>query len=350
MFLNFFQQKIYNNSPSQWLIALAMIVGTLIFARVIYWLVSVCFKQFTKRTESELDDLILKRIDTPVVFGIVLIGFRFAVEQLHFSKPIENYLQRGFVFMSALAITWFLTRIVRAGIEFYFRQMQESNNGKNEAEMMMLGKRASVIVLWTLGVIVGLNNAGFDVGALIAGLGIGGLALALAAQDTVKNIIGGLVVFIDKPFRIGDAIRIKDIEGTVVYTGIRSTRIRTGAGRVVTIPNAQFTDNAIENISLEPSRRVIQRIMLAANGNDFQKIEKLIDSIKYYLHLSAEIEPESQLVFLEKLSPAPEIQIIYFVKAGVHIHDTQSLLHLKFLELIQQNGLSLLLPETSSSV
>lgn len=350
MFLNFFQQKIYNNTLSQWLIALAILVSTLIFARVIYWLVSVCFKQFTKRTESELDDLILKRIDTPVVFGIVLIGFRFAVEQLHFSKPIENYLQRGFVFMSALAITWFLTRVVRAGIEFYFRQMQEGSNGKNEAEMMMLGKRASVIVLWTLGVIVGLNNAGFDVGALIAGLGIGGLALALAAQDTVKNIIGGLVVFIDKPFRIGDAIRIKDIEGTVVYTGIRSTRIRTGAGRIVTIPNAQFTDNAIENISLEPSRRVVQRIMLAANGNDFTKIEKLIDSIKYYLQLSAEIESETHLVFLEKISPAPEIQVIYFVKPNQHIHHTQTTLHLKFLELIQQNGLSLLLPETSSSV
>src|SRR5690606_15268118 len=97
---------------------------------------------------------------------------------------------------------------------------------------------------------------GFDVGALIAGLGIGGLALALAAQDTVKNIFGGMMMFLDRPFRIGDTIIIDKYEGKVEYIGIRSTRIRLASGRLVIIPNAHFTDKAIENISIEPARRI----------------------------------------------------------------------------------------------
>ena len=102
--------------------------------------------------------------------------------------------------------------------------------------------------LGTLGLIVALNNAGYDIGALIAGLGVGGLALAIAAKDTVANIFGSVTIFADRPFVIGDRVRIKGHDGVVRDIGIRSTRLETRDGPMVTIPNATFADSAVEDV------------------------------------------------------------------------------------------------------
>jgi MscS family membrane protein len=341
---SFLQHKVYHNTVMSWLTALAILTLAVILARLIYLLISWLVHQFTKRTATELDDMILKRIDTPVALGVILVGFRLAVEQLTFSRPIENYLQRGFVFMSAITITWLLTRIVRAGIEFYFKQNKNVSAGKLDEQMMMLAKRTSVIILWSLGTVVGLNNAGFDVGALIAGLGIGGLALALAAQDTVKNIIGGLVIFIDKPFFLGDVIRIKDIEGTVNYTGIRSTRIRTGAGRVVTIPNAHFTDNPIENISLEPSKRIVTYLPLVYE-TPAEKIDEAIAILRSIVEANPDVNAYESHIFLEKFNASSvDINFTYFIKKGSDIHSTQTEVNKQVLSRFRVAGIEFAYP------
>lgn len=340
----FLQHEVYHNTVMNWMIALGILTLSVILARLFYLLISWLIHQFTKRTATELDDMILKRIDTPVALGVVIVGFRLAIEQLTFSRPIENYLQRGFVFMSAIAITWLLTRIVRAGIEFYFKQNNDVSIGKLDQQMMMLATRASVITLWSLGIVVGLNNAGFDVGALIAGLGIGGLALALAAQDTVKNIIGGLIIFIDKPFHLGDVIRIKEIEGAVTYTGIRSTRIRTGAGRLVTIPNAQFSDNAIENITMEPSKRVVTYLSLTYE-TPTEKIDEAITILRSIVEASNDVNAYESNIFLEKFSQSSiDINFTYFIKKGSDIHTAQTDINKQILSRFKTAGIDFAYP------
>jgi MscS family membrane protein len=249
---------------------------------------------------------------------------RYALKLLTFPHLLNNYLHRGFVLMATLTVTWLFTRIVRVAIEFYFRQNNQTADSKNEKQVTMVAKRASVIVLWSMGAVVGLNNAGFDVGALIAGLGIGGLAIALAAQDTVKNIIGGLVVFFDKPFYMGDVIKVKEVEGTVVYTGIRSTRIRTGAGRLITIPNAQFTDNAIENITVEPSKRIVTYLSLPYE-TAAEKIDEAILILKNIVEQSPDVNHYDSIIYLEKFSPSSvDINFTYFIKKGSDMHTTQT--------------------------
>ncbi|MFN8286950.1 MAG: mechanosensitive ion channel family protein [Chitinophagales bacterium] len=342
--MNFLNKPLYHNSIYDWAISIAIIAGAIILARGIYWLLSQLLKKFTKTLSADLGTQIIDRIDTPVALGIVLIGFRLSIERLTFPRSIENYLQRGFVFMSALAITWLITRIVRAIIEQSFKQYWEKENSRMDEQMLQLSKRASVVILWMLGFVVGLNNAGFDVGALIAGLGIGGLALALAAQDTVKNIIGGLVVFIDKPFRVGDIIKIKDIEGTVVYTGIRSSRIRTAAGRVITIPNAQFSDNAIENISREPSRRVVTNLSLAPETST-DKIDTAVAILKDIADNSEMLNSNDSIYFVERISPASiDISFIYFIRKDQNIHSSQTEINKLILSRFRKEGIEFALP------
>ncbi|MFN8321616.1 MAG: mechanosensitive ion channel family protein [Chitinophagales bacterium] len=342
--LKFLQYTVYHNSLYDWLVALGIIIISVVAARIIFWLISKVLHQYAKQTETSIDDLIIKRIDTPVALGIVLIGFRLAIEQLTFSRPVENYLQRGFVFMSALTITWFITRVFRALIEYYFRNNKEHENNRLDEQMLQVSKRAVVFVLWPLGIVVGLNNAGFDVGALIAGLGIGGLAIALAAQDTVKNIIGGLIVFMDKPFRFGDVVKVKDIEGTVVYTGIRSTRIRTGAGRLVTIPNAQFTDSAIENITVEPAKRIVTYLSLPYETTS-DKIDEAILILQNIIEESPDVNHYDSIVFLEKFSASSiEINFTYFIKKQSDVHTTQTAINKAVLQKFKQAGIEFAYP------
>ena len=119
--MNFFNRQLYHNNIYDWIISLTIIVASIVLARVIFWLLSKLLKHFSKSLSADLGAQIINRIDTPVALGIVLIGFRFSIERLTFPRSIENYLQRGFVFMSALAITWLITRIVRAIIEHSFK-------------------------------------------------------------------------------------------------------------------------------------------------------------------------------------------------------------------------------------
>lgn len=345
---SFLQHKFYRNTIEDWLISLAILVVTVLFARAIYWLISTILRQFTKHTNNEIDDLILQKIDTPVALGIILIGSRFAIERIEFSKVIDTYIQRGFVFISTLAITWLVTRIVRVLVEQYFKQYRDIEQGIQEDQMLSITKRTSVFILWSVGAIVGLNNAGFDVGALIAGLGIGGLAVALAAQDTVKNIIGGLIVFVDKPFRLGDIVKIGDIEGVVAYIGIRSTRVRTYAGRVITLPNAKFTESSIENITLEPSRRVVINLGLVYQTTP-EKMNQAIELLKDIMKKSPHVNDVESIIFFEKFSDfSLDIKCIYFIHKNSNIFETQHEINLAILNQFNTAGLEFAYPTQTS--
>lgn len=341
---SFLNYKIYNNPLYDWLFSAAIVIGSAIFARVVYWLFSKILKQYTKHTNTELDDLLIKRIDAPIALGIVLVGIRYALKLLHFPTLVNYYVHRGFVLMSALAVTWLITRIVRALIEYYLKQYYEKENSTADEQVILTAKRVSIIFIWAVGAIVGLNNAGFDVGALIAGLGIGGLAVALAAQDTVKNIIGGLIVFMDKPFRMGDIVKVKDVEGTVVYTGIRSTRIRTGAGRLVTIPNAQFTDSAIENITVEPSKRVVTYLQLMYETPS-EKIDEAISILKTIVEQRPDVNNYDAIIYLERFSASSvDINFTYFIKKQSDIFLTQTEINKEVLRKFKAAGIQFAYP------
>lgn len=128
--------------------------------------------------------------------------------------------------------------------------------------MMPIIKRAILVVVWIIGLVMALSNIGVNISALLGTLGIGGIAFALAAQDTVKNIFGAFTILTDKPFSIGDTIRVDSFEGTIVDVGVRSTKMMDYDKRIITFPNYKITDANIINISSEPMRRVVLNIGL----------------------------------------------------------------------------------------
>ena len=127
---------------------------------------------------------------------------------------------------------------------------------------MKLSLKMIKIVVWSMALIIGVDNAGYDIKTILTGLGIGGMAFALAAKDTISNLFGGVTIFLDKPFKVKDRIVINDKEGHVEEIGFRSTKIRTLEGRIVYIPNKSVANDVIVNISKETRRRVKTYITL----------------------------------------------------------------------------------------
>ena len=176
-----------------------------------------------------------------------------------------------------------------------------------------------------------LNNAGYDVGALLAGVGIGGIAMAMAAKDFVANIFGGITVFIDKPFRVGDRVKVSGIDGTVTEIGIRSTRIRTLQGRTVTIPNNQFTNTVVENVTAEPSRKVSVQLGLTYDATP-EDIQKALDILKGIVDNHPHTEEDLTVWFSGFGDFSLNVNCTYYINKKGHWANTPSEINLSILE------------------
>ncbi|MBK8227745.1 MAG: mechanosensitive ion channel family protein [Flavobacteriales bacterium] len=219
----------------------------------------------------------MERLRAPVVVLITVLGFVASFQQLTFGLRITIWAERVFHVAVALAVTWVIARVAMTVTE---ELLQGRSRSRVQASRMLPGVRAVVRVLvWGLGIVVALNNAGYDVAALLAGIGIGGLALALAAQETVANVFGGITIYADQPFKAGDRVRVDGHDGFVQEIGIRSTRIQALAGPIVVIPNKKFTESIIENVSDEPSRRILLELGLVYQTPP-EKMERAMEVLR----------------------------------------------------------------------
>jgi MscS family membrane protein len=183
----------------------------------------------------------------------------------------------------ALTITWFILRLVDMLIRSYVEPMVEKSESKLDDQILPILSKSAKTVIALLAAIVVLSNLGYNILSILAGLGIGGLALALAAQDAVKNIIAGISIFWDKPFQIDDFVEINGKSGTVSEVGLRSTRMKSLGETTYVIPNSKVADATLENFSTRKARRMVIKIGLTyeTKSSKMEEAMKIIeDSIK----------------------------------------------------------------------
>ncbi len=330
------------NSLHDWLRAVAFAVGAWVLGQVVYRLAGAVLRPLAKRTSTRLDDLLVERLRAPVVVLITVLGFIASFQQLTFGERVSVWAERVFHVAVALAVTWVVARIAMAVIE---ELLQGRSEGRSQTSRMLPGVRAVVKVLvWGLGIVVALNNAGYDVAALLAGIGIGGLALALAAQETVANVFGGITIYADRPFKLGDRVRVDGHDGFVQEIGIRSTRIQALAGPIVVIPNKKFTESTIENVSDEPSRRVLVELGLVYETAP-AKLERAMAVLKEIVMAHQEILEERHIISFNAFKEyALNILFIYFIRKDADIFEAHSRVNLAILRRFHEEGLSLAYP------
>jgi MscS family membrane protein len=339
----FFEKEFYYNTVGEWAIALLILLGSYILAKLVYWIFGNVIKRATKRTKTKIDDVLVEMLEKPVILGLTIFGLWYGFRQLVFPDTVVDWVNNIYMAMIALTITWLLARLVDAVIREYLVPLTEKTESDMDDQLLPVVRKGLRSAIWILGIIVALNNAGYNVGALLAGLGIGGLALAMAAKDTVANIFGGITIFTDKPFRINDRIKLNGFDGTITEIGIRSTRLKTLEGRIVTIPNAKFTDGMVENVTVEPWRKVVLNLGLVYDTPS-DKMEKAMELLHEIAMTNADVEDEHHVGFNDFGASALGIIFIYYIKKGSDILGTQTSVNIAIKKSFEANGLEMAFP------
>jgi MscS family membrane protein len=359
--MSFWNKIYYGNTVLDYAICLGIILGAIIAAKILYFVSKHVIKAFTSRTKTKLDDIIIDQVEEPVIFGMILSAAVYAFSTLNYSvskltpEDIEagitipyshtkNFIDAMFGFLIVINVAWLIARLVDALIVEYVTPLTRKTATDLDNQVLPLVRKGVKLLIWVLGIIVGLDNAGFDVGAVLAGLGIGGLAFALAAQDTVKNFFGGIMILVDKPFKVGERIRVGAIDGTVKEIGIRSTRVQNQEGRLVTIPNSKFSDDAVENIAQEPTRKVVQNLGIVSSTPP-EKIKRAIEVLRSIVEKNSDkLESSSEIAFNTFGVYSLNILFVYFIKKDANIPDTQTEIHIQVIEEFSKNGIEFAYP------
>jgi MscS family membrane protein len=339
----FLAKTFYYNTVQEWAISLFIILGGVILARAIYWIFGNVAKKVASRTTTRLDDILIDMLEEPIVLAMVILGMWVGFDRLSFPEGFVNWSHRVFHVLIAINITWLIARTVDALISEYVVPIAQRTDNTLDDQIILVAKKGVIWIIWILGVIVALNNAGYNVTALLTGLGIGGLAMAMAAKDTVANIFGGITIFVDKPFKLGQRIEVSGFDGFVEDIGIRSTRIRTLAGRLVIIPNHKFSDQIVENITVEPTRRVVLKLGLTY-GTASERMEEAIGHLKQVTIDCEGVQDESITAFTEFADFSLIITHIYYIKKEYNVFETTNEMNLRILKTFNQNGLEFAFP------
>lgn len=245
------------------------------------FLTRIWLKRWAEKTETKFDDLILDLLNGPVKVVAFVIFLHIGLNIFQWPEAVQNVLTKGFTIIVAFTLTYMMLKFVDL-LMGYWRQRTAITAEKafNEQLFPVLRKSLKAFVV-IVAVLVTSQNLGINVTAALASLSIGGLAIGLAAQDTLANLFGAVAVFMDKPFLLGERIQIDQVEGNVESIGLRSTRVRNGKGFLVTIPNKTVGNATITNITRRPSIQTEMNIGLKYDTSS-EKVRlalKLIDEI-----------------------------------------------------------------------
>ncbi len=337
-------QTYYGNTVNEWATALAIAVAALVLGKAVYWIFGNVIRKLTRRTVTELDDKLVDMLDLPVVVAVTALGIWVAIRTLVLPETVIGFAWGAMQVALMLTIAWMAARVFDAVTHVVLEPLAEDTESDLDDQLLPIIRKGGKAAIWALGIIVALNNAGYDVAALIAGLGIGGLAMAMAAQDTVKNIFGGFTIFTDRPFGINDWIKAGGFEGTVKEIGVRSTRVQTFAGREVTIPNSTIANSPVENVSREPSRRIKLNLGLTYDTTP-AAMQRAMDILREIAAEHEGLQAREPVVAFNAFGDfAMNLLFQYYIGTDADVVETQTRMNLAILDRFNAEGLEFAFP------
>ncbi|MFT5686349.1 MAG: MscS family membrane protein [Myxococcota bacterium] len=250
-----FFSRVFSLHLWQYLYFFLLLCTAWLIGRLAQYLLSTQVVRFTSRLSLLPDTDLLKRIHKPLTWFIIGLIFRWGVPDLQLGVRLTLFLVLIATTVLSLSVVVIANRVVDL-VSDLFAKRAELTDSKLDDQVIPLVSRAIKAGLWVLGIVFILQNVGVEVTALLAGVSVGGVAVALAAKDTISNLFGSLTIFTDRPFQIGDWVIIGDIEGVVEEVGFRSTRIRTFPNSQVTVPNATVANSPVDNFGRREVRRL----------------------------------------------------------------------------------------------
>jgi MscS family membrane protein len=237
----------------KYLAFLIYIVLAFFVARLMDWLINVWLKRFTVPTKPDQDGLLLELLHGPVKMVAFVIFLHIGLSLFDWPQHAQLLLSRGLIVAAAYSVTYLAVKLVDLLLGVWQEKIILPKDKIFATQLLPLISKVAKTGLVIAAVLLTADNLDIKITSALAGLSVGGLALGLAAQDTVANLFGAVAIFMDKPFYLGDLIRVEGVEGTVESIGLRSTRVRNGDGYHVTIPNKLMGNAIITNITRRPT-------------------------------------------------------------------------------------------------
>lgn len=230
------------------------LVATILAAKFLAWFIGKKLAGFIRRTETLVDDLVLEALGRPVALAVLSTGLYLSAIPLFLLFSDNARLVFGRICLASFAssIAWAIYRLVAVLDHVLHRFAQRSDNSLDDMIVAAIRRTLKVAIFLLSAMFIGQNILHLNITALLAGAGVAGLAIAFAAQDTIANFFGSVMILLDRPFKLGDRVVVSGTDGIVENIGFRSTKIRTLGGHLVTVPNKKIADSEIENISGRP--------------------------------------------------------------------------------------------------
>lgn len=253
--MNDFWSRIYwGNSVQDWAITIGGIIVGIIIIRLFKQVALTRLEKWSARTASTLDDFIVAAIEKTIIPVVYILLVYIMLQHLEFSQRVDNIIHIALL----LSVTFFVLQLITRVIQYFVLGVLKHQDDGELKQKQARGLLVIVkIAVWIFGLVFLLSNLGYNVTSIVAGLGIGGIAIALAAQAVLGDLFSYFVILFDRPFEIGDFIIVGDEMGVVEYIGIKTTRLRTLSGEQLVCANKDLTDSRVHNFKRMEKRRVV---------------------------------------------------------------------------------------------
>ena len=330
-----------NNTIQDIAIALGIIVLCIVALRFVQTVLIRCLKSLARRTKTSVDDFLLQVLQTSLVPLLYLLSCYLGLQYLTLAGKVQKVLHVA----ALVVITVFFLRMITAFLRYTVRRVMIRRASSEQQEKQSKGILLIVqVLIWLLGILFLIDNLGYDITTLVAGLGIGGIAIALAAQTILGDLFSYLVIFFDKPFEVGDFIVLDNKLGTVEYIGIKTTRLRTLSGEQLICSNTDLTNSRVHNFKRMKERRVVFSfgVVYTTPAAKLNAVSAMVKNI-ISSHEGARFD---RAHFKSFGSFSLEFEVVYYVLSPDYntYMDIQQSINLRLIELFEKEAIQFALP------
>lgn len=328
--------------------AILILLLALLLKKIFSKVIIVLMQKLAKKTKNTIDDSIVEVLDKPVQLAFIIIGLQAATQMLLLPPEISVFVQRVIRSLILYTLFWSAYRATDVFTALFEQRALLTADKFDDMLVSFLSNGAKAVII-VLGAITIAQVWFSEIAGVLTGLGLGGLAFALAAQDTAKNLFGSVTIMLDRPFNIGDWVQTPSVEGTIEEIGFRSTKVRTFAQAVVTIPNSVMSNDPITNWSRMGKRRVNFQLKVSYQTTA-EQLQQCIKSLRTILEEHPEVHPETIMVYFERFGENSLNIFVYFFTNTTNWQkflEVQEDINFKIMAMLEELGIFVALPSRS---
>lgn len=308
--------------------------------------INLIFKRLLKRAENtgtKLDDIILLAIGRPLYIMVLVAGIYYAVHETPYLGEIMNSFDKDYMyrnFLLTVFLTWIAASLVKKIIREYGYELSARAKGEIDDRLVALADMSGTYIIWLVGLMIALSGVGVEIGPVIAGMGIAGLAIALAAQNLLSNVFGGMTITIDQLYKVGDRVEFGGVYGDIYEIKPRYTKIKTLDNMIITVPNSKVINDNIVNYAAPDTMVRVKIPVGVAYGTDPEKVDKIMLEIAKNTPKVLK-EPKPLVRFTEYAASSQNFELLVWIKHYEERHPVLDRILRDMFERFKEEGIEI---------